>query len=142
MKEEIDPWSSGQAFDYSKLFAEFGMAKISPSIAERLASFRLVRRGVLFAHRDLELWLSDAEAGKEVAVMSGIKPSSEFHLGSKLTADELVFFQKKFGAKVFYAIADLEAYADNGLSLEETYQTAISNVADLLALGLDEKNAY
>jgi len=36
----------------------------------------------------------------------------------------------------------LEAYADNGLTLEQTHDTAISNVADLLALGLDEKNAH
>lgn len=137
----IDPWASEQSFDYAKLFSDFGMSKITPELSGKLDS-NLARREVLFAHRELDLWLKDAGAGKEVAVMSGIKPSSEFHLGSKLTADELIFFQKKFGAKVFYAIADLEAYADNGLTLEQTHETAISNLADLLALGLDEKNAY
>ena len=139
--EKIDPWASEQSFDYSKLFEEFGMSKITPDISRKL-SFRLSSAGILFAHRELDLWLRDASEGKPVAAMSGIKPSSEFHLGSKLTADELIFFQKKFKAKVFYAIADLEAYADNGLSLEETHETAVSNVADLLALGLDEKNAH
>jgi len=138
---EIDPWASEQQIDYDKLFSEFGMSKIDSQMASRLA-FRLSDRGILFAHRDLDLWLRDAEEGKEVAVMSGIKPSSEFHLGSKLTAEEIIFFQKKFRAKVFYAIADLEAYADNGMSLEETHETAVSNVADLLALGLDPKNAH
>ncbi|MEM2137699.1 MAG: tryptophan--tRNA ligase [Candidatus Anstonellaceae archaeon] len=140
-KHSIDPWASEQSFDYSKLFSEFGMSRITPEILHKL-DFRLARREVLFAHRELDLWLKDAAAGKEVAVISGIKPSSEFHLGSKLTADELIFFQKKFGAKVFYCIADLEAYADNGLELSQTHETAISNVADLLALGLDEKNAH
>ncbi len=139
--DRIDPWSSEQSFDYSKLFEEFGMSRITPEISAKLGS-PLAERGILFAHRELDLWLSDAEAGKQVAVMSGIKPSSEFHLGSKLTADEMVFLQKKFGAKVFYAIADLEAYADNGLTMEQTHETAISNLADFLALGLDEKNAY
>jgi len=139
--DKIDPWASEQSFDYGKLFEEFGMSKITPDISEKL-NFYLARRGILFAHRELDLWLKDAEEKKPVAVMSGIKPSSEFHLGSKLTADEIIFFQKKFGAKVFYAIADLEAYADNGLTLEETHETAISNLADMLALGLDEKNAY
>ena len=76
------------------------------------------------------------------AAMSGIKPSSDFHLGSKLTAEELIFLQQEFGAKVFYAVANLEAYADNGLSLEESRKNAVVNVADLLALGLDPKNAY
>ena len=139
--EKIDPWSSEQSFDYSRLFEEFGMSEITPDISAKLDSY-LARRGILFAHRELDLWLADAAAGKPVAVMSGIKPSSEFHLGSKLTADEMVFFQKKFGAKVFYAIADLEAYADNGLTMEQTHETAVSNLADFLALGLDEKNAY
>jgi len=141
MAEKIDPWASEQSIDYSKLFEEFGMSRMDDSLVRKL-SFRLAERGILFAHRDLDLWLTDAEEGKEVAVMSGIKPSSEFHLGSKLTAEEIIFFQKKFKAKVFYAIADLEAYADNGLTLEETHETAVSNVADLLALGLDEKNAH
>ncbi len=138
---EIDPWASEQSFDYSKLFEEFGMSKITPQIEKKL-SFYLSSRKIVFAHRDLDLWLKDAQEKKPVAVMSGIKPSSEFHLGSKLTAEELIFFQKKFGAKVFYCIADLESYADNGLSLEETHETAVSNVADMLALGLDEKNAH
>ncbi|MCX8174939.1 MAG: tryptophan--tRNA ligase [Candidatus Micrarchaeota archaeon] len=137
----IDPWAAEQSIDYSKLFDEFGMSRLTPEIVRKL-DFYLARRGILFAHRDLDLWLRDAEEGKPVAVMSGIKPSSEFHLGSKLTAEELVFFQKKFGAKVFFCVADLEAYADNGLPLEQTHETAVSNVADLLALGLDEKNAY
>ncbi|MFA5077551.1 MAG: tryptophan--tRNA ligase [Candidatus Micrarchaeia archaeon] len=141
MVEKIDPWASEQSFDYSKLFDEFGMSCMDGSLAKRL-SFRLAERGILFAHRDLDLWIKDADEGREVAVMSGIKPSSEFHLGSKLTAEEIIFFQKRFKAKVFYAIADLEAFADNGLTLEQTHETAVSNVADLLALGLDEKNAY
>lgn len=139
--KSIDPWASEQAIDYDHLFEEFGMSKIETSLSAKIP-FRLAQRGILFAHRDLDLWIADAEAGKPVAIMSGIKPSSEFHLGSKLTAEEMIFFQKKFKAKVFYAIADLEAYADNGLTLEQTHETAVSNLADFLALGLDEKNAY
>jgi tryptophanyl-tRNA synthetase len=139
----IDPWGSELAVDLGKLFEEFGLKGIDEGIKKRLgADSRLIARELLIAHRDLELFLAAAEKGKEIAVMSGIKPSGDFHLGSKLTADELIFYQKKFGAKVFYAIADLEAYADNGLSLEESKKNAISNVADLLALGLDAKNAY
>ncbi|MEM4348024.1 MAG: tryptophan--tRNA ligase [Candidatus Anstonellaceae archaeon] len=138
---QIDPWSSSQSFDYSKLFDEFGLSPISPQLESKLG-FYLAKRSILFAHRDLDLWLKDAVEKKQVAIMSGIKPSSEFHLGSKLTADEMIFFQKNFGAKVFYAIADLEAFADNGLSLDQSHSIAISNLADFLALGLDPKNAY
>jgi len=41
-----------------------------------------------------------------------------------------------------YAIADLEAYADNKIPLSESYKIAVSNVMDLLALGLDPKRVY
>jgi tryptophanyl-tRNA synthetase len=39
-------------------------------------------------------------------------------------------------------VADIEAYEDNGIPLKESASTAISNVADMLALGLDTKRAY
>ncbi|MCX8196758.1 MAG: tryptophan--tRNA ligase [Candidatus Micrarchaeota archaeon] len=139
--EKIDPWSSTQAFDYLRLFEQFGLSHISDELSAK-ANFHLIRRQVIFAHRDFDLWLKDALEGKPVAVMSGIKPSSEFHLGSKLTADEMIFFQKKFGAHVFYSIADLEAFADNNLSLEESFSFAVSNLADFLALGLDPKKSF
>ena len=59
-----------------------------------------------------------------------------------MTADDMIYFQslsKK--ATVFYAIADVEAYNDNGLSLQESSKIAIQNVADILALGLDPERA-
>jgi tryptophanyl-tRNA synthetase len=142
---ELDPWGN-DLVDYSKLFTEFGMQKIEDLKSHKalaiLAKSRLFRRGTIFAHRDFDKFISDWEKGKEIAAMSGIKPTGGFHLGSKLTAEELVFLQKNFNAKVFYAVADLEAYADNGLSIKESAEIAIDNVADLLALGLDADNAY
>ncbi|MFA5108124.1 MAG: tryptophan--tRNA ligase [Candidatus Micrarchaeia archaeon] len=141
MKDKIDPWSSDICEDVSKLYSEFGLEHISPALKKRFAHSHLFSRDIVIAHRDLVQWIKAAEE-KKAAVMSGIKPSGDFHLGSKQTAEEIIFFQKEFGAKVFYGIADLEAHADNGLSLEQCRQNAISNVADLLALGLDEKNAY
>jgi len=74
--------------------------------------------------------------------MSGIKPTGDFHLGTKMTADDMIYFQSlsKKGT-VFYAVADVEAYADNGLSFQETSKIATRNVADMLALGLDPDRA-
>lgn len=143
MSKEIDPWSSEMPKDVQKLYTEFGLEKISPAMKKRFEKSHLFSRDIIVAHRDFAKWMKAAEGGKgKAAIMSGIKPSGDFHLGSKQTAEEMIFLQKEFGAKVFYGIADLEAYADNGLSLEKGREIAISNVADLLALGLDEKNAY
>ncbi len=139
---EIDPWSSDLPADQAKLFKEFGLEEISPAMRKRFESSHLFRKRIVLAHRDLIPWIKAADEKKPVAIMSGIKPSGEFHLGSKQTAEEIVFFQQAFGAKVYYCIADLEAQVDNGLTLEESRQNAIGNVADLLALGLDADNAY
>jgi tryptophanyl-tRNA synthetase len=142
LNERLDPWSAALPADVHKLFEQFGLEKIPPAVQTRFASSPLFARHIIIAHRALGAWMKAADEKKPVAIMSGIKPSGEFHLGSKQTADEIIFFQKTFGAKVYYAIADLEANADNGISLEEGRKNAVSNVADLLALGLDAKNAY
>ena len=81
------------------------------------------------------------EKKEPYAVMSGLKPSNVYHFGNKMTADEIVFLQK-LGGEAFVCIADLEAYADNGIPLHESEKIAIDNVADMLALGLDPKRAY
>ncbi|MBI5159018.1 tryptophan--tRNA ligase [Candidatus Micrarchaeota archaeon] len=141
--ETFDPWGSELLSDYEHLFSEFGMQRVDEKVLRRvLNANRLWRRGIVFAHRDFDKWLSAFERKEGVACMSGIKPSSEFHLGSKLTAEEMIFFQKEFNAKVFYSIADLECYADNGIPLAESAKTAVSNLADMLALGLSEKNCF
>jgi len=139
---KLDPWSSELPADQTKLFKEFGLEEIPAHVRKRFEASHLFRRHIVVAQRDLGAWMKAADEKKPVAIMSGIKPSGEFHLGSKQTADEIIFFQKMFGAKVFYCIADLEAQVDNGLSLEESRKNAVNNVADLLALCLDPDNAY
>ncbi|PIN96550.1 tryptophan--tRNA ligase [Candidatus Micrarchaeota archaeon CG10_big_fil_rev_8_21_14_0_10_60_32] len=139
---KINPWGSELIKDYEPLFNEFGLQHVTDEMRERFEKNREFRRGIVFAHRGFDDYVKAADEGKRVAVMSGIKPSSEFHLGSKLTAEEIIFMQKEFGATAFYAVADNEALADNGMGYEETAPLAVSNVADLLALGLDPDNAF
>ncbi|MCD6457426.1 MAG: tryptophan--tRNA ligase [Thermoproteales archaeon] len=139
----LDPWGVSFVKDYNRLMEEFGIKSIKPLVDIFPQAHRLLRRGIIFGHRDVEIILDAIKKGKEYAVMSGIKPSGDFHLGSKLTAEELIFFQKLSPkAMAFYAIADLEAYADNKIPLSESYKIAVSNVMDLLALGLDPKRVY
>lgn len=143
MKNVIDPFGNSVVTDYSKLFTEFGVKPIDKSILGRIKHpSRFLRRGIDFAHVDFDKFLDAFEDKKPIAVMTGIKPTNNFHLGSKITAEKMVFLQKEFKAKVFYAIADLEGMVDNGLPLEKQHAIAVDNVADLLALGLDPKNAY
>jgi tryptophanyl-tRNA synthetase len=139
----IDPWGNTRITDYSKLTAEFGIEPISSVSARFTVDHRLLRRGVWFGHRDLNRIFDAATKGQEYAVMSGIKPTGVYHLGTKTTAEAMVYFQAlSQKSRVFYCIADVEAYCDNGVKFSESSELAVGNVADILALGLDPERAY
>ena len=143
----LDPFGASVIRDYSRLFQEFGLERIDEKLIARMKELGIeisvfIRRGIDFAHRDFDKVLDAYERGEPIAILSGIKPSNVFHLGTKITAEKIIYFQHAFKARVFYCIADLEALVDNQIPLEKAKEIAIDNVADLLALGLDANNAY
>jgi len=141
-KERLDPWGTSTVKDYGRLQAEFGIEPVAPLLRRFKKLSPHLSRGIDFGHRDLARILDAIENSEPFAIMSGIKPTGDFHLGTKMTADDMIYFQslsKK--ATVYYAIADVEAYCDNGLSFAQTSKVAVTNVADILALGLDPERA-
>ena len=141
----MDPWSSSNILDedYERLINEFGIERISDIMRQKLLKNRFIRRKIIFGHRSLEDIFKAVEKKEPWAVMSGIKPSGPFHLGTLTTALEIVEFQK-LGGKAYYCIADIESWEDNGIPYEEAGETSVDNLADILALGLDPspKKAY
>jgi tryptophanyl-tRNA synthetase len=142
-KGRVDPWGLGEIENYESLIEEFGIKPIDEIIARIPNPSKYMRRRIIFGHTDLERILDALDQNLPFAVMSGIKPSGPFHMGSKMTAEEIIYFQQA-STKAFasYCIADYEAYADNRQSLEESNSMAVSHLADVLALGLDPKRAY
>lgn len=142
---KLDPWSSTALLedDYSRLIKEFGIEEIDELSRQKLINNRFIRRKIIFGHRSLEDIFKAMEKKQPWAVMSGIKPSGPFHLGTLTTALEIVEFQK-MGGKAYYCIADIESWEDNGIPYEEAGETSVDNLADILALGLDPspKKAY
>jgi tryptophanyl-tRNA synthetase len=142
VEERLDPWGTNAVKDYARLQSEFGIEPIGPLLPRFKKPSPNLSRGIDFGHRDLGRVLDAVDNNKPYAVMSGIKPTGDFHLGTKITADDMIYFQSlsKKGT-VYYCIADVEAYADNGLSFAETAKISVKNVADILALGLDPDRA-
>lgn len=140
-KSVIDPWGVTVVDDYNHLYEEFGIQKFDSLCSQVPNPNMYMRRGIIFGHRDFDHVLETMKQGQDFAVMSGIKPTGEFHLGTLMTAKEIIYFQQQ-GAQAFYAIADIEAYEDNRLSFEKTEKIAVGNVADLLALGFDPKKGH
>jgi tryptophanyl-tRNA synthetase len=140
-KTVIDPFGTTVIEDYERLYQEFGIQPFKPLLSQIADPSSAMRRGVIFGHRDFERVLDAMKSGDDFAVMSGIKPTGEFHLGTLQTAREVIYFQQQ-GAKAFYCIADVEAYEDNRIPFERSQKYALGNVADLLALGFDPKKGY
>jgi len=140
-KSKIDPFGTTLIEDYERLFEEFGIKPFRPLLPKMSNPTAAMRRGLVFGHRDFERILKAMRENEDFAVMSGIKPTGEFHLGTLMTAREVIYFQQQ-GATAFYCIADIEAYEDNNISFEESEKIAVGNVADLLALGFNPKRGY
>ena len=131
----IDPWGSSQSTDYSRIIEKFGLSSMegvslnSPS--------RLHRRGVVFAHRDLDMVLNAKKSGDPFGVLTGLMPSGRMHLGHSMVIDQVNWFQQQ-GGDVTIAVADLESTATRGISLAEGKKIAAEEyVANYAALGLD-----
>ncbi|MEM4755603.1 MAG: tryptophan--tRNA ligase [Candidatus Woesearchaeota archaeon] len=134
----IDPYSSTLYADYQKLIADFGLERFDVKLFP--SPNAPMRRGIVFAGRDLATIAKTIKAKKPFYVLTGIMPSSEkIHLGTKTVIDQVKYFQEQ-GATTYVLVADLEAMATRGISLQEAKERALSfHIPAYLALGLDPK---
>lgn len=140
---KIDPWSSTTYQDYARLRDEFGIQEFSEDLWKDLPHpQRLLRRGVVFGHRGFEMIHEAILQKKPWAILTGLMPSGRMHLGHKMVIDEVMYYQS-LGADIYIAVADIEAYATRGFTLEETKELAVNEyIANYIALGLDLKSCH
>ena len=136
--ERIDPWSSEQSTDYARIRDQFGLEGVDVSKLPNPGM--LHRRGIVFAHRDLDVILGCIERSDPFGVLTGLMPSGRMHLGHSMVIDQVRWFQEQ-GADITVTVADLEALATRGTSLAEGRENAINEyVHNYAALGLDPSN--
>ncbi|MBU4124305.1 MAG: tryptophan--tRNA ligase, partial [Nanoarchaeota archaeon] len=135
----VTPWEVKGDIDYDKLIKEFGLTPIEdlPTVFQKNILFR---RGVVFAHRDIDRILECIKNKKPFAMMTGLMPTGKFHIGHMMLAQQIIFYQS-LGAKIYIAVADIEAFHARGQTLEESRQIAINEyITNYIALGLKPKN--
>ena len=131
----IDPWGSSQSTDYSRIVDQFGLQPMEH--LEIPSPSKLHRRGIIFAHRELDTILEAKRKGEPFGVLTGLMPSGMMHLGHSMVIDQVSWFQKQ-GGDVTIAVADLESTATRGISLAQGRKIAAEEyVANYAALGLD-----
>lgn len=136
---KITPWEVSGNIDYNKLIKEFGVSPLQ-KLPDVFNENILFRRGIVFAHRDIQKILEAIKNKKKFVMMTGLMPTGKFHLGHMLVAQQFIFYQK-LGAKIYIAVADLEAYNARGQSLEESKKIALEEyILNYIALGLKPEN--
>jgi len=141
-KVNIDPWSSTQSTDYTRIIEQFGLSNMNNLSLPNPS--HLHRRGIVFAHRDLDIVLDAQKTGEKFGVLTGLMPSGRMHLGHSMVIEQVKWFQQ-MGGDVTIAVADLESQATRGVSLEKGREIALTEyVANYAALGLnpDLTNVY
>ncbi|WP_050032481.1 tryptophan--tRNA ligase [Halorubrum halophilum] len=132
----LDPWGSASVGDYADLFEEFGIEAFDDVADDVVDPHYLMRRGVIFGHREYDA-VAEAMANDEpFAALSGFMPTGDPHIGHKLVFDEIIWHQKQ-GGDAFGLIADLEAHSARGMSWSEIDEHARNYLLSLLALGFD-----
>jgi len=132
----LDPWGSTTVSDYRKLFEEFGIEAFEDVLEEVPAPHYLMRRAIIFGHRDYRRVADAMRNDEPFAALSGFMPTGDPHIGHKMVFDEIVWHQQQ-GGDAYALIADLEAHSARGLDWDEIDEHAEDYLLSLLALGFD-----
>lgn len=138
----IDPWGTGLPEDYTKIIKDFGLETFSADLFPN--PNKIMRRGVVFAGRDMKIISRAIKEKKPFYALTGIMPSAtKIHFGNKLVIEQLNYFQNK-GALTYCLVADMEAAATRGVSLKQAQERALEfHIPAYIALGLNpEKTLF
>ena len=122
-KTIVTPWEVKGNVDYDKLINEFGLTPFK-SLPKEFENNLLFRRKKVFAYRDFKQIVDAIENKKPFVMMTGLMPTGNFHIGHAILAQQMILYQK-LGAKIYIAVADIEAYNARGQSYEESRKIAI-----------------
>jgi tryptophanyl-tRNA synthetase len=103
----------------------------------------MLRRGVFFSHRDLDLILDDWASGRGFFLYTGRASSLGMHIGHLIPFMLARWFQEKFAVNVYIEITDDEKFLRNPeYTLEETAMWAYDNIFDIIAVGFDPDKTF
>jgi tryptophanyl-tRNA synthetase len=140
--DTVTPYAVSGEVDYQQLLAEFGADALTTDHLDRFPDpvHPLVRRGVFYAHRDVDRYLAAANAGDPHSIVTGIGPSGPMHLGHVQVFYLAKHLQEQTGATVYIPLSDDEKYFAKDQTLAAGRAYTRDNLKDLLAVGFDPEN--
>lgn len=139
---KVTPWEVSGEIDYDLLVEKFGTRKIDADLIDRLSRYAephpLLKRGVVYSHRDMDWILDRYEAGEPFYLYTGRGPSGNTHLGHLMPWIFTKYLQDTFKVPLYFQLTDDEKYLFNdNLELKDTRDMAYQNLLDVIALGFD-----
>ena len=149
----VDPWTvsskSEKGVDYDKLIQRFGCTGIQEDLIKRIEKVtgrpchHMIKRGLFFAHRDLQHVLNDVEKGNPFYLYTGRGPSSDaMHVGHLIPFIITKWLQETFDVPLVIQLTDDEKFLWKDLTVEETKRMALDNAKDIIALGFDQNKTF
>ncbi|MCJ1437636.1 hypothetical protein MMC27_007023 [Xylographa pallens] len=146
----VDETGKVVAINYDKLIDTFGSKKIDQALLERFEKVtghkphRLMRRGMVFSHRDLDLILDKYEKGNHLFLYTGRGPSSDsMHVGHSIPFEFTKYLQEVFNVPLVIMLTDDEKFFHSPkVSLEDCHKFALLNAMDIIAIGFDVKKTF
>ena len=128
-EQVVTPWDvAGGAdgkIDYAKLVNDFGCQEIDEHLIARIEKVTgvkahpFLRRGMFFAHRELDQIVSAYEKGEKFYLYTGRGPSSEsLHLGHLIPFHFTKWLQEAFKVPLVIQLTDDEKFLWKDMSLE------------------------
>ena len=128
---------------------QFGCSKLDQKLIDRIERLTgrpahpFLRRGVFFAHRDLEKLLDTYEKGEPFYLYTGRGPSSEaLHLGHLIPFMFTKYLQDAFKVPLVIQLTDDEKALWRGIEVEEARRLARENAKDIIACGFDISRTF
>ncbi|CAI4223620.1 unnamed protein product [Auanema sp. JU1783] len=148
VEDIVTPWtvesSSAKGIDYDKLIARFGCRKIDNELIERFERITghkahpMLRRGLFFAHRELNEILNRKEQGKPFFLYTGRGASAgSLHMGHLVPFIFTKYLQEVFDVPLIIQLTDDEKFLWKNLKIDECKKMAIENIKDIIAVGFD-----
>ena len=152
-EQVITPWevsgSEEAGIDYDKLVNQWGCQRITPDLVRSLEAVTatrahtLIRRGIFFAHRDLDVILDSYQRGEKFFLYTGRGPSSgSLHLGHLIPFLITKYLQDAFDVPLVVQMTDDEKIYMKGLGVDEARTLCHENAKDIIAVGFDVKKTF
>lgn len=144
---KVNPYDVQGMIDYDRLIEEFGLKPVNSKILKRIEAIAgeihpYLRRGIFFAHRDLDKLLDAYDRGEKFFLYTGCGPSGPIHIGHYSVWSFVKWLQDKFGVELWFQFTDDEKFLYKDMTYEEIQNWTIENMKDVIALGLNPEKTH